>query len=150
VGELTAVRVAGPAGGEPRWRIGVVRWIKFVGEADFMAGCSALSMHMSPASVRRDRAKRKPQNRKPSEQPTSPALLLPGHRAKGDPPGLIVPAHMFHEGEIVKLEVRDRTMRVQLAHMREHSGAFTQFDVASVRRSRASSERREPSVWDAL
>jgi hypothetical protein len=150
VGELIAARVATRGGGEPRWRMGVVRWIRFVGEAEFMAGCAALSMHMSPASVRRDRAKRKARAQKPSEPSSSPALLLPGHRAKGQAAGIILPAHIFHEGETVKLEVRDRTLRVQLAHMREHSGAFMQFDLAPARKSRPSTESSKRSVWDAL
>ncbi len=150
VGELVAARVAAPGNGEPRWRVGVVRWIRFVGEAEFMAGCAALSMHVSPATVRRDRAKRKPRAQKRSEQSSSPAVLLPGHRAKGQPAAIILPAHMFHEGETVKLEVRDRKMRVQLAHMREHSGAFMQFDLAPARKSRPSTESSQRSVWDAL
>ncbi len=153
VGELIAVRVSSGDEGAPRWRLGVVRWIQFVGETDFMAGCAAVSMHVSPARVRRDTPKRGRRGEKASAPEAAPALVLPGNRAKGHAAGVLVPAHMFHQGERVALEVRERTLRVELSHIREHSGSFTHFEITSARgtaQGRGASRTNGPSVWESI
>ncbi len=153
VGELVALRLPGGQEDAPRWRLGAVRWIQFVGEADFMAGCAALSDHMSPARVERDTPKRKRRGHKPSVESKTHALVLPGNRSRGQAAGVLVPAHMFHEGEIVQLTLRQRTLRVELSYIREHTGSFTHFDIVSARRAVGGGEAngaKGRSVWETI
>ena len=150
VGELVAVRLGDGAG--PGWRLGVIRWMQFVDESQFLVGCHALSTHASGAAVRREPGNRNRRRRR--EQETSePALLLPGNRARGVAATLVVPAHMFRSGEAVELDVRDRTLRVALAREHENTGAFTRFEIAPAPRAaagRGAERAARPSVWESL
>jgi hypothetical protein len=128
VGELIALRTSLVP---PRWRIGVVRWIRFLGEANFKAGAYALTSYAVPAGVRRLAAMNpRPGGPAKGEPQASPALLRRGRRAHGEPPRLIVPAHMFDTGEKLKLSVRGHEIDIQLDRLGEVSGSFSTFEVS--------------------
>ncbi len=128
VGELIAVRTALVP---PRWRIGIVRWMRFLGEANFKAGAHELTTYALPAGVRRIVGMSpSPAMGRHNDAEASPALLRRGRRARGEPPRLIVPAHMFAVGEKLKLSVRGREIDIQLDRIDEYSGSFSQFAIS--------------------
>lgn len=151
VGELIALCLDNGDARGPTWRVGVIRWMQFVDEAQFLVGCQALSTQVSAAAVRR--APANPNRRRRREQePTEPALLLPGTRAKGEPATLVLPAYMFRDGEAVELDVRGKTLRIVLTGMREHTGSFSQFGIAPAPKARPAGNGGGGvrSVWEAL
>lgn len=128
VGELAALRLAPEGAGGHRWSIGVIRRMQFVDERRFDIGVHALSRNAVVARVRREPSNpnRKRDRRK---EPSERALVLPGQRSRGVPATLLVPAHMFRSGEVLELDLRDRRQRARLGPMREHTGAFSQYEL---------------------
>jgi len=127
--------------------------LHWAGEADLLAGCAALSMHMRPAPLNRATPKRKRRGHKAGPPSQTPALVLPSDRAKGHTAGLLVPAHMCQERKIVQRDVRDHRLRVELTAIREHWGASTHFEVTSARRAvegRCANAGNGRSVWEAV
>lgn len=151
VGELLAMRVPGPEG--EHWRLGVVRWMQFIDDSQFLAGCHAIASRIVPAGVRREPANPNRRRRR-DEEHVEPALLLPGSRARGERATLVVPAHMFREGEAVELDLREKTLRVLLAQVHQNTGSFTQFGLEPAPRERppagGARGNGEPTVWDSL
>jgi len=56
------------------------------------------------------------------DEPSAPALLLRSERTRGLPGTLLVPAHMFREGEVLEMDVRNRVVRIALGTLREDTG----------------------------
>jgi len=155
VGELVALRASGPQAKTLKWRVGVIRWMQFVDETCFEVGVHALSGNIGSAQVRREPANRN-RRRKREQEPTEPALLLPGLRREKRAATVLLPAHMFQRGEIVELDVRDRMLRVKLGTLRENTGSFAQFEIVPApRRGRnaaggASADGGDAPVWNSL
>ena len=152
VGELVALRLPEA---DARWRVGIVRWMQFIDDTRFELGCHTLAMRTRVASVRREPANRNRRRRREQEH-AEPALLLPGTRARGEPAWIIVPAHMFRAGEVVELDVDERTLRIRLVRESEESGAFAHFQVAPApRRVRpdvgsGAGRTTDDSVYDSI
>ncbi|MDZ7748206.1 MAG: hypothetical protein U5K43_04620 [Halofilum sp. (in: g-proteobacteria)] len=126
--------------------------MQFVDAAQFLVGCEALSARVSAATVRRAPANHNRRRRR-DQEPTEPALLLPGTRAKGEPATVLLPAYMFSDGDTLELDVRGKTLRILLAGMREYSGSFAQFGIAPAPRPQPSAGNGSSGarpVWESL
>lgn len=152
VGELVALRQELPAtedvpkGEEAplreRWSLGVIRRIRMIDDSRFDAGVETLGRHPAPAVVRREPANPHRKRDRKSE-PVEPALMLPAVRSREIPATVLVPAHLFREGEILELDVQDRVLRVRLGTARESSSAFTRFELTTApTRGRSAASRR--------
>lgn len=53
--------------------------------------------------------------------------MLPGIKPIQQPSTLLMPAHAFKKGNLLKLNVYERDMDITLGTIREHTGSFTQF-----------------------
>ena len=56
-----------------------------------------------------------------------PGLMLPADRASETPPTVLVAPNTFREGDVVEVDLEDRTLRARLAPSREHSVAYARF-----------------------
>ena len=122
VGELVGLREV-QRSNYAQWRIGVIRWMRFVGDDSFEAGVQALSPHGMAVMVDRRHA--------PREDTARECLILPEIKAVGQSTSLVTPAHMFKVGEIVKVRIFNKDMEVKLTNVVEHTGSFTQFQIVS-------------------
>lgn len=128
VGELVALKLTSGNGQRSRWCVGVVRRMRFLDERRFEIGVEALSRTTIPARVRAEPANPNVTRFRDSE-PSAPAVVLPADRARGLPTTVVVPAHMFREGQVVELDLHDRMLRLMLNGLREETGAFSQYGV---------------------
>lgn len=128
VGELIALRLTSRSGQRSRWCVGVVRRMRFLDERRFEIGVEALSRTTIPARVRSEPANRNVTRFRDSE-PSAPAVVLPADRARRFPTTVVVPAHMFREGQIVELDLHERMLRLMLNELREETGAFSLYGV---------------------
>lgn len=149
VGELIALRQ--PVNdGSKQWHLGVIRWLRFVDQHRFQLGAERIHGQPRPASVRREPANPNRKRRREKEH-AEPAILIPGRRDAGKPASLLLPAHMFHAGEVVEVDVGERTFRVQLEDGKQQTNSFHQFGLRNAPRRpiRRSAEQPEgPSFWD--
>lgn len=128
VGELVALKLTNRTGQRSRWCVGVVRRMRFLDEHHFEIGVEALSRTTIPARVRAEPANRNITRFRDSE-PSAPAVVLPADKARGLPTAVVVPAHMFSEGQIVELDLHARMLRLTLSELREETGAFSLYVV---------------------
>ena len=130
VGELAALRLSADDGSGHRWTIGVIRRMQFLDDERFEIGVHALSRRATPARVRREPAN---PNRKRDRrnEPSEPALMLPASQTLDTAATLLVPAHMFRQGEILELDLPERMLRIKLAVIRENTGSFSQYELES-------------------
>lgn len=149
VGELAALRLSADDGGGHRWSIGVIRRMQFLDEQRFEIGVHALSRRGMPARVRREPAN---PNRKRDRrgEPSEPALMLPASQTLDTPATLLVPAHMFRQGEILELDLPQRMLRIRLGTIRENTGSFSQYELETApSRGRSAREQHGDSGDDA-
>lgn len=141
VGELAALRLASDDGSGHRWSIGVIRRMQFLDDERFEIGVHALSRRVTPARVRREPAN---PNRKRDRrnEPSEPALMLPASQALDTPATLLVPAHMFRQGEILELDLPERLLRIRLAAIRENTGSFSQYELETAPSRGRSAQQR--------
>ncbi len=128
VGELVALKLVSRTGQRGRWCVGVVRRMRFIDERRFEIGVEALARTAIPARVRSEPANRNVTRFRDSE-PSAPAVVLPADRSRGVPTSVVVPAHMFREGQVVELDLHERMLRFVLSELREETGAFSQYGV---------------------
>ncbi|WP_070989461.1 hypothetical protein [Halofilum ochraceum] len=128
VGELVALKLTNRPDQRGRWCVGVVRRMRFLDERRFEIGVEALSRTTLPARVRAEPANRNVTRFRDSES-SAPAVVLPADRARGLPTTVVVPAHMFREGQIIELDLHDRMLRLVLNNLREETGAFSRYTV---------------------
>jgi hypothetical protein len=148
VGELVALRLTRGSGEHGRWCVGVVRRMRFLDDRRFEIGVEALSRTAIPARVRSEPANPNMTRFRDSE-PSAPAVVLPADRNRALPTTVVVPAHMFREGQNIELDLHERMLRLTLKALREETGAFSQYGVmpAPERGRHAAGETRfaEPS-----
>lgn len=128
VGELIALRMSG-ATTAAKWRVGVVRWMQFIDGDHFDIGAHNLSKNAAAAGARREPADRHRKRRRDTRERAEPALLLPGSRALGQPVTVLLATQVFRQGEVLELEVRSRSLRIQLGARWESTGSFEQFEM---------------------
>jgi hypothetical protein len=128
VGELAALRLSSDDDSGYRWSIGVIRRMQFLDDERFEIGVHALSRRATPARVRREPAN---PNRKRDRrnEPSEPALMLPASQTLDTAATLLVPAHMFRQGEVLELDLPERMLRIRLATIRENTGSFSQYEL---------------------
>lgn len=129
VGELVALRLSGSSAAAAKWRVGVVRWMQFIDGDHFDIGVHGLSKNAAAAAARREPADRHRRRRRDARERAEPALLLPGARAIGRPVTVVLAAQVFRQGEVLDLEVRGRSLRIQLGRRRDSTGSFEQFEM---------------------
>lgn len=148
VGELAALRLSSDEGSGHRWSIGVIRRMQFLDDERFEIGVHALSRRVTPARVRHEPANpnRKRDRRK---EPGEPALMLPASRTLDAPATLLVPAHMFRKGAILEVDLPERMLRVRLNAIRENTGSFSQYELATApSRGRSAQQRYDETAGD--
>jgi len=147
VGELAALRLSSDDGSGHRWSIGLIRRMQFLDDERFEIGVHALSRRVTPARVRREPAN---PNRKRDRrgEPSEPALMLPASRTLDTPATLLVPAHMFRQGEILELDLPERLLRVRLGAIRENTGSFSQYELEAAPSRGRSAQQRDGSTFD--
>lgn len=148
VGELAALRLSSDDDSSHRWSIGVIRRMQFLDDERFEIGVHALSRRVTPGCVRREPAN---PNRKRDRrgEPSEPALMLPASRTLETPATLLVPAHMFRQGDILELDLPERLLRVRLGSIRENTGSFSEYEIeAAPARGRSAQQRYGGTVDD--
>ncbi len=128
VGELVALKLTSRTGQHSRWCVGVVRRMRFIDDRRFEIGVEALSRTTIPARVRSEPANPNVTRFRDSE-PSAPAVVLPADRARGVPTTVVVPAHMFREGQVVELDLHERVLRLVLNELHEETGSFSRYGV---------------------
>ncbi len=142
VGEPVALRI-GRGAEHSRWCVGVVRRMRFVDERRFEIGVEVLARNAIPGRVRSAPANPNSTRFRDSET-TTPALLLPGNRKRGRRTTLLIPAHMHRTGDLLEVDLQERTTRIALGDLRKDTGIVSQFDIAPppARGRRAPSDAR--------
>lgn len=149
VGQLLALRPTTTTT-ESEWRLAVVRRLRYASEERIELGATKLAGTLSPAMVRRE--PEDPNRKRHFEQePTEPAILLRRRRGKGAKSTLLLPAYMFRQGEVVEVDIANRTLRVALAGILDSSTSFAQFtldDPPPIKRQRARQEQFDlDRIW---
>lgn len=117
VGELIGIREKEPDH-TYQWRVGVIRWMQYTMQHGLEIGVQILSPKVLSCTVQRlERKKEEPFN----------CLMLPGIKPIQQPSTLLLPAHAFRRGNMLKIHVYERDMEIKLGTIREHTGSFTQF-----------------------
>lgn len=106
-----------------QWRAGVIRWMQYTQAHGLEIGVQVLSPKVIACEVQRMERK--------SEAPFN-CLMLPGIKPIQQPSTLLLPAHAFRRGNILKIHVYDRDIEVKLGTVREHTGSFTQFQFSQL------------------
>jgi len=106
-----------------QWRAGVIRWMQYTQAHGLEIGVQVLSPKVIACEVQRVERK--------NEAPFN-CLMLPGIKPIQQPSTLLLPAHAFRRGNILKIHVYDRDIEVKLGTVREHTGSFTQFQFSQL------------------
>ena len=148
VGELAALRLSADDGSDHRWPISVIRRMQFLDDERFEIGVHALSRRATPACVRREPANPNRKRDRHSE-PSEPALVLPASQTLDTAATLLVPAHMFRQGEILELDLPERLLRIRLAMIRENTGSFSQYDLEIAPSCGRSAQQKKDTTADS-
>ena len=161
IGELIALCEKEP-GGTDVWRIGVIRWMRYLRESGLEIGVQVLSPKVMSATAQR--------RNRPNEAPFD-CLMLPGVRPLNLPPSVLLPAHAFRPSDNLVIEFREANqdanadpatgIEIQLNDVQEHTGSFTQFQYTSreemekqklEERKQASSRNKDnfDEIWSSL
>lgn len=143
VGELMAIR--DPSDETENWQVVVIRWMDFYRDKGLCLGTEilsprAISMMVTEVS-NRDIPQRLPVN----------GLVLPQIEGVNKHSKLILPGHMFHWEDIVTLELKSRTERVQITDIDECMGSFAFCDFIPLEEEKeAEPETDFNDVWDFI
>ncbi|UCB54970.1 MAG: hypothetical protein JSW45_00030 [Thiotrichales bacterium] len=158
IGELIALCEKEPDGSDA-WRIGVIRWMRYIRSSGLEIGVQVLSPKVLSASAQR--------RNRPNEEPFE-CLILPGIKPLKLPPSVLLPAHAFRPSDnlVIKFpeedrEGEDREMEIQLDSVDEHTGSFTQFQYTSretvekieqERKKQAAAQNKDnfDEIWSSL
>ena len=123
IGELIAICEKEPDGTDA-WRIGVIRWMRYIRESGLEIGVQVLSPKVLSATAQR--------RNRPHEEPFD-CLMLPGIKPLKLPPSVLLPAHAFRPTDNLNIRLREADMEtaIQLETVKEHTGSFTQFQYTS-------------------
>ena len=153
IGELIALCEKEPDGGDA-WRIGVIRWMRFIRESGLEIGVQVLSPKVMSAKAQR--------SNRPNEEPFD-CLVLPGIKALKLPPSVLLPAHAFRPMDNLNIKTVDEEAEteIQLDSVKEHTGSFTQFQYTSKaaidqklreekRKAAAQNKENFDEIWSSL
>ncbi|MEJ2060848.1 MAG: hypothetical protein P8Y64_10240 [Gammaproteobacteria bacterium] len=149
VGELVGLREK--EGGDYQWRVGVVRWMKFIETHGLEAGIQLLGPKTLLIQIH------KINNRRALLQRPVRALMLPGIKTINKPPSILVPSDTLALGDDITLSVFDRQMRIVLSEQLEQSSSFTQYRYRGFQEEPEQSQDTShqgkdgfESLWDSL
>lgn len=126
VGELVAIRYGRqPAQG---WGVAALRWIKSLGEHGVEFGIQLLAPDAIPIAVRLS-------NGEASEHDYLKSLYLPAMDATGQAANLIVPAFLYHSGDIVSLKMEHREQPLRLTKALESNHIYSRFRFTPLHRA---------------
>ena len=123
IGELIAMCEKEPDGSDA-WRIGVIRWMRFIRDSGLEIGVQVLSPKVMSAKAQR--------SNRPNEEPFD-CLMLPGIKPLKLPPSVLLPAHAFRPTDNLNIKFLedDAATVIHLDSVQEHTGSFTQFQYTS-------------------
>lgn len=147
VGEL--IGIERQAEERTHWLLGMVRWMRSVGNEGVEAGVMLLAPNAIPIGIALsvDAASAKHYQR---------GLLIPGSAASGNKASLVTPAHPFRSGAIVKVFFLGKETQARLGKQIANSGYCAQFhfDVVSSLNRRAVGEDKPDDefgdVWTSI
>ena len=149
VGEPVALRIGRDAQGQSRWCVGLTRRMRFLDERRFEIGVELLARKALAVGVRAGQRHGGSARRAPAESST-PGLLLPADRKRGTTTALLLPANVHSGGEVLELDLRDRTMRVTLGRLHEDTGAISRYELAPApEQARRAAGARSSQQWFA-
>ena len=140
VGELLGLAVR--RHDQVRWRLGVIRWLRFTGPTRFVLGAQVLALEARAGGVTRPA-------RSGVHDPEEPALLIGADPADDDTTeesAILLPAAMFAAGDELELRRDDQDVRIALGERREETGSFALFEF-SIRPRETADEIPE---WEIL
>ncbi len=161
IGELIALCEKEPDGTDS-WRIGVIRWMRYIRGSGLEIGVQVLSPRVMSATAQR--------RNRPNEEPFD-CLMLPGIKPLKLPPSVLLPAHAFRPSDNLVIKFReadsDKTTKIdtgaeiQLDSVQEHTGSFTQFQYTSrediekqkqeeKKKAAASNKDNFDEIWSSL
>ena len=123
IGELIAMCEKEPDGSDA-WRIGVIRWMRYIRDSGLEIGVQVLSPRVMSATAQR--------SNRPNEEPFD-CLMLPGIKPLKLPPSVLLPAHAFRPSDNLNIKFlkEDAETAILLDSVQEHTGSFTQFQYTS-------------------
>ena len=159
IGELIALCEKEPDGTDA-WRIGVIRWMRYLRESGLEIGVQVLSPKVMSATAQR--------RNRPNEEPFD-CLMLPGVKPLNQPSSVLLPAHAFRPTDNLVIALREPDQEpdasvkteIQLDGIQEHTGSFTQFEYTSREdldrqkqeaRKQASAQNKDnfDEIWSSL
>ena len=134
VGELIGLREK--EGSHYQWRVGVIRWMLNKSNRGLEIGVQVLApktllVHLKPSRM---------------GQPvgdTVEALMLPAIKTIQQPPTLLTPPGRFRVGDEAVLTLANRSMRIKLAGVCEHTSLFAQHRYAALGRNTPTAQPEE-------
>ncbi len=150
VGELIGIREQS----DPdtfHWRLGVIRWLKYVEKRGLELGIQMLSPSAVALTAKPDSTRRIKDNQ-------SRGLLLPEIASIQQQSTLLLPSPPFSIGDTVVINCNGRDVKVKLTKLVENTGSFAQFQFVSlgeVQRPAPASEQvprvgEFDDIWDIL
>ncbi|MDO6459278.1 hypothetical protein Q4485_01055 [Granulosicoccaceae sp. 1_MG-2023] len=120
VGELMAVLVRQPGKNEKQWMMGTITWLRVSAEQTMQCGLTHLATHARPVLVERTKGSH-------NSITTQTEALLARPVAEPDECCLILPAYMFHNGELVHIRGEQEVEHYRLTDKLESTGSFALF-----------------------
>lgn len=136
VGELIGIREREPDHSF-QWRVGIIRWMQYTQGTGLDIGVQVLSPKVITATVQREG--------KDHEDPFE-CLMLPGIKPIKQATTLLLPAHAFKIGTILKIFVYERSIEIKLTTVAEHTGSFTQFQFSQIQEGSKPARRKQIPV----
>jgi len=147
VGEILGLR-ENDRNGNASWRVGVIRWMRFLEKQTFEIGVQALSSRTFAVNV-------ETKNPSFSGEQTQEGLFFPEDRSLDQPTSLLTPSHMYKVGNHANIKIMNKDMHVQFKDILRHTGFFTQFqihthDSEQVEKKEKKQDGYFDSVWDNI
>lgn len=137
---------------QAQWTLAIVRRLSYVAGEQVTLGATKWMGALYPADVRRDPVDHN-RKRNVAAEPSERALLLPRGPGQADRTTLLLPAYLFRPGEVLEVDVADRTLRVALDQAIDSSMSFVQFTLRNPPPAKREPQRPEPfdldRIWEA-
>lgn len=148
VGEIIGVRQA--AGGEEKWSLGVIRWMKIGADRQVELGIQMLAPDASPAAV-------KPMGGTDTSATYQRSFVLPELHAIGQAATVITPPLPYRVGSNVLLKFNGSERHVRLTKLIENTGLFAQFQFSYIGKDGRAEDHADVSgefdfstVWSSI
>ncbi|MDQ7074482.1 MAG: hypothetical protein Q9O24_04860 [Gammaproteobacteria bacterium] len=147
VGEILGLR-ENDRNGNASWRIGVIRWMRFLEKQTFEIGVQALSSRAFAVNV-------ETKNPTFASEQQQECLFFPEDMSLDQPTSLLTPSHMYKVGSRANIKIMNKDMHVQFKDILRHTGFFTQFHINTsddehVEKKEKKQDGYFDSVWDNI